>query len=114
MTYAELSAHVDALCLQHGVTRRIIEGCKWLAWCEPGIRAIDVQPINSDEDYALTLHEIGHVALCHRPEQPRCWKEVTAWLWAINAAKVWTQEMENLHRHCLRVWGITTAKPHTQ
>lgn len=105
MTNEQMTAHVEALCIFLDIDLRIMEGCTIGAY--PTIRRVHMIPITSEHWYAIALHEIGHVALCHRPENPRNWKEVVAWKWAKKAAVRWTPEMEACEIHCLSCWGIS-------
>jgi hypothetical protein len=74
----------------------------------PSERRVDVHPCTTGWLYCLALHELGHVALFHRPEQNRAWKEVAAWAWAqkhcvkVNRPDVFYK----CRAHCLACWNI--------
>lgn len=104
-----LTQHIQQLCVEHSIDLRIIPGCKVYAY--PTMYRIHIVPIAFIEDYCIALHEIGHVVLCHRPEQSRNYKEILAWRWAKANALFWTGEMEEHQQWCLGCWGITNTEP---
>lgn len=113
LTHDQMTAHVEALCILLDIDLQIMEGCTIGAYST--IRRVHMIPITSEHWYAIALHEIGHVALRHRPEQSRKLKEITAWKWARSAASKWTPEMEACEIHCLGCWDISPfdkANPH--
>ena len=105
LTNQQMTAHVEALCIFLSVELRIIEGGKNESVSTE--RRIQVRPVRSEEDYCAALHEIGHSALFHRPEQSRQLKEIAAWAWARKAAVSWTPRMQEHSEKCLKSWGIS-------
>jgi hypothetical protein len=83
-TIADLDAHVEALCLAHGVERLL--GRRAIAYRHgpagrrrPGIR---IPPVRSQITYAVALHELGHLLGPGR-SGTRLEKEAAAWRWAL-------------------------------
>lgn len=107
MTVNQMTRHAKSVALRNGIRLRFIEGCTVGAYVAE--RIVHMIPITSEHWYAAVLHEMGHVALRHRHEQPRNWKEILAWKWARRAALRWTPEMEACAVHCLSCWGISVV-----
>ena len=85
LTPAELDAHIDRLCAEHGV-RRELGGRRGTAFRRgpAGRRTphIRIPPIKSQVTYAVALHEIGHLVGPGR-SGTRLEKEAAAWRWAL-------------------------------
>lgn len=85
MTPAELDAHVDRLCAEHGIKRES-GGRRGTAFRRgpAGRRTphIRIPPIKSQVTYAVALHEIGHLVGPGR-SGTRLEKEAAAWRWAL-------------------------------
>jgi hypothetical protein len=85
LTPAELDAHVDRLCVEHGITREN-GGRRGTAYRRgpAGRRAphIRIPPVKSQVTYAVALHEIGHLVGPGR-SGTRLEKEAAAWRWAL-------------------------------
>lgn len=104
-----LTQHLMFLCIERGVDLRIMPGCQVFAY--PTIHRIHMVPVEYIEDYCIGLHEIGHCALHHRPEQRREWKEILAWKWGVKNSLFWTRQMDEHRLWCLQCWGITDPDP---
>jgi hypothetical protein len=105
MTAEQYTDDVNRLCHRHRIDLRIIPGCRPEAYPIP--RIVHALPIVTGKEYCETLHEIGHVVLNHRPEQPREYKEILAWRWAFQHSAEWTWEMMDFKAWALKCWGIT-------
>ncbi len=108
-TAAVLQSHLQRLATDNCIDLRIIPNCKVYSYSS--IYRVHMIPVKYIEDYCIGLHELGHSALNHRPEQPRGWKEIAAWAWAKANALFWTDEMEEHATWCLKQWSITDLDP---
>jgi hypothetical protein len=74
------------------------QGIEWVdSWREPTAHfdtgTVTLHPIAREEDYAVALHEIGHIR--NGPEEQEVVvDERRAWDWARANALVWTPAME--------------------
>jgi len=101
--------HLKCLALREGIDLRIIPECIVGSYSE--IKRVHMIPVRFIEDYAIGLHELGHSALYHRPEQSREWKEILAWKWARKNSCTWNLTMEEHVAYCLSCWGIYDENP---
>ncbi len=85
LTPADLDAHIDRLCAQHGIERQN-GGRRGTAFrAGPAGRRkphIRIPPIKSQVTYSVALHEIGHLVGPGR-SGTRLEKEAAAWRWAL-------------------------------
>ncbi|MGH2780573.1 MAG: hypothetical protein ACRDLA_03980 [Thermoleophilaceae bacterium] len=85
LTPAELDAHVDGLCVEHGIERlNGGRGGRAFRRGPAGRRrsCIRIAPVKSQITYAVALHEIGHLVGSGR-SGTRLEKEAAAWRWAL-------------------------------
>jgi hypothetical protein len=105
--------HLFALASEADISLKVCDRCDPRAsWACPLLRLVHIAPPDTDEAYAIALHELGH--LCHpdgnqtgilRSKDPavKLAEEQAAWTWAKEHALRWTPAMEDvLH------WGIAS------
>ena len=85
LTASDLDAHVDRLCLEHGVER--LTGTRHGVAFHVGPAGrrrpcIRIPPVKSQVTYAIALHELGHLVGRGR-SGTRLEKEAAAWRWAL-------------------------------
>lgn len=89
MTKEQMAAHIERLCLEHGIA---VEGHASGGRAYKKERRIKIRPVRSDKTYAIGLHEIGHV-LGPWQSMPSLFCEAGAWRWACENAQQWTPMM---------------------
>jgi hypothetical protein len=109
---ARLTAHAIQLCLDHRI-RAILNTHEGVAgYADQSTRTIALRPIISEVDYAIALHEIGHVleprresgfvkAINGRAYSDHPMSELAAWRWACRNAVTWTRKMHDRVRYRL-------------
>ena len=98
-----LNAHAIELCVQHGVTAVRSADTHGRAFQEA--RRILTPPVTNEENYAVTLHELGHIVSPEGDSRQythvitddaliAVQGELGAWRWAVAHALVWTKAMQ--------------------
>jgi hypothetical protein len=85
----------------------------WSAWCakaEPEIGTVTLRPIKSEKDYAVALHEIGHIRTGRFDDV--LIEERRAWEWARDNALVWMPTMQRHADSCLEQYEAATDDAH--
>lgn len=130
-TLDELLRHVATLCINHGVL--YVPAIKMIGKPEEagtarhprtGQAAIVVAPFTNETDYAIALHELGHILHPNgstpelmspsmrrraRERRPACVRDMdvllmneeSAWDWALDHALDWTPAMQQVKDICL-------------
>lgn len=122
MTIPDMQSHIDNLARQHNVV--IKHGTDpERSHSHPDLRMICGMLVQSERDYAILLHEMGHIvapgAAGYLPKQmivgyalmdrdiskqdEQIVRENLAWDWARQQAAIWTPEMESTKQ-----WGLNT------
>jgi hypothetical protein len=98
MTVEEMREHVDRLVAE---LRTVLPDLR-VHWVDERSKAMVSPPrelhlpkIRSAIDYAICLHEIGHLAGRYQRSKNRSTRERWATVWARQHALFWTQEMED-------------------
>ena len=99
---ARLNAHAIELCLQHRITA--VRSADTGARAHQEARRIVTPAVTNEENYAVTLHELGHILspdgdsrqyshVIKDDTMIAVGGELGAWRWAVEHALVWTKPM---------------------
>ena len=72
------------------------------AWAVREMDLVSIPRIRSLGDYAIALHELGHVLGPRQTSEVVSVRERWAWRWAEAHALVWTEEMERQRQRSIR------------
>lgn len=123
MTAAEMQSHIDELAARHNVEICKIQDHSDRAHAHPDTRSICGMAVKNERDYAILLHEMGHIVMPGASAKlPKVvvWgyalmegdiskqdelilAENLAWDWARSHARQWTPMMEETKN-----WGLGT------
>ena len=110
----QLNDHAIQIALDHGIT---VHRGEWAGggWGSAERRELSAPPVTNEENYAIFLHEVGHVVdpdadarqYTHRIKgrmMIAAGAEIHAWRWAMNHALTWTLEMHRTLHESLRFY----------
>lgn len=101
--------HIEMVCRRHRITRHVLKQSALVrSRCDIRSRHIYCPAITSLVNYAVALHEIGHVVV--KLPKGVMLSEAAAWVWAHDSALVWDRSMEQLAAYSM-ISHITQTTP---